>query len=50
MAMGLNCSSFESTNITCNKCINCKEILEDRFEEVLELDAASHTGVDDVEK
>ena len=49
MAMGLNCSSFESpTANPCNKCINCKEILEDRFEEVLELDAASHTGVDDV--
>ena len=32
----------------CNECINCKEILDDRFEEVLELDAASHTGVDDV--
>ena len=49
MAMGLNCSSFKSpTANPCNKCINCKEILEDRFEEVLELDAASHTGVDDV--
>ena len=49
MAMGLNCSSFEGPVANpCNECVNCKEILEDRFEEVLELDAASHTGVEDV--
>ncbi|MDC3024356.1 DNA polymerase III subunit gamma/tau [Alphaproteobacteria bacterium] len=49
MAMGLNCSSFENPVANpCNECRNCKEILEDRFEEVLELDAASHTGVEDV--
>ena len=49
MAMGLNCSSYDKPVANpCNECINCKEILEDRFEEVLELDAASHTGVEDV--
>ena len=49
MAMGLNCSSFDKpTADPCNECVNCKEILEDRFDEVLELDAASHTGVEDV--
>ena len=49
MAMGLNCSAVEKpTANPCNECINCKEILNDRFEEVLELDAASHTGVEDV--
>ena len=32
----------------CNQCNNCKEIIEDRFDEVLELDAASHTSVDDI--
>ncbi len=49
MAMGLNCSSYNKPVANpCNECINCKEILEDRFEEVLELDAASHTGVEDV--
>ena len=49
MAMGLNCSSADKPVANpCNECVNCKEIIEDRFEEVLELDAASHTGVDDV--
>ena len=49
MAMGLNCSSYDKPVANpCNECINCKEILEDRFEEVLELDAASHTGVEDI--
>ena len=49
MAMGLNCSSYDKPVANpCNECINCKEILEDRFDEVLELDAASHTGVEDV--
>ena len=49
MAMGLNCSSYDKPIANpCNECVNCKEILEDRFDEVLELDAASHTGVEDV--
>ena len=49
MAMGLNCSSADKPVANpCNECANCKEIIGDRFEEVLELDAASHTGVDDV--
>ena len=49
MAMGLNCSSYDKPVANpCNERINCKEILEDRFDEVLELDAASHTGVEDV--
>ena len=47
--MGLNCTAFEKpTSDPCNVCKNCKEIIEDRFDEVLELDAASHTSVDDI--
>ncbi len=49
IAMGLNCTAFEKpTSEPCGICDNCKEILEDRFDEVLELDAASHTSVDDI--
>jgi len=49
IAMGLNCTAFGNpTSEPCGKCHNCKEILEDRFDEVLELDAASHTSVDDI--
>ena len=49
MAMGLNCSSYEKPVADpCNVCKNCREIIEDRYDEVLELDAASHTSVDDI--
>lgn len=49
IAMGLNCKKEGSpTTEPCGVCENCKEILEDRYEEVLEIDAASHTSVDDV--
>ena len=32
----------------CGECVNCVEIKEDRHPDVLEMDAASHTGVDDI--
>ncbi|MBF96262.1 MAG: DNA polymerase III subunit tau [Alphaproteobacteria bacterium MarineAlpha9_Bin4] len=49
IAMGLNCTAYgKPVSDPCNKCNNCKEIIEDRFDEVLELDAASHTSVDDI--
>ena len=49
LAMGLNCKSKDKpTANPCESCSNCLDILNDRFEEVLEIDAASHTGVDDV--
>ena len=32
----------------CNKCANCKLILEDRAMDLVEIDAASHTGVDNI--
>ena len=49
IAMGLNCE-IENKPIAnpCGICSNCKAILKDRYEDVLEIDAASNTGVDDV--
>lgn len=32
----------------CNKCANCKEILEESTMDVIEMDAASNRGVDDI--
>ncbi|MFQ5914103.1 MAG: DNA polymerase III subunit gamma/tau [Nitrospinota bacterium] len=32
----------------CNQCPSCREIIEDRHPDVLEIDGASHTGVDHV--
>ena len=49
IAMGLNCEKSKSpTANPCTQCSNCEEILKDRYEDVLEIDAASNTGVDDV--
>ena len=49
IAMGLNCEKENKpTANPCGICSNCKAILLDRYEEVLEIDAASNTGVDDV--
>ncbi|MDT9121749.1 DNA polymerase III subunit gamma/tau, partial [Escherichia coli] len=32
----------------CNQCVNCEEITASRSVDVLEIDGASNTGVDDV--
>ncbi len=49
IAMGLNCETEKNpTANPCGICSNCKAILQDRYEDVLEIDAASNTGVDDV--
>jgi DNA polymerase-3 subunit gamma/tau len=32
----------------CNKCKNCKLILDDKAIDLIEIDAASHTGVDNI--
>ena len=49
IAMGLNCEKEKKpTANPCGICSNCKAILQDRYEDVLEIDAASNTGVDDV--
>ena len=48
LAKSLNCN--KGSEMTCNTdcCINCTEISESRHIDVLEMDAASKTGVDDV--
>ena len=48
LAKSLNCSDPEKKNCLDNKCENCKSIEESRHIDVLEMDAASKTGVDDV--
>jgi DNA polymerase III subunit gamma/tau len=48
-AKSLNChSSDKPTAIPCNNCPSCSEIGEGRSIDVLEIDAASNTGVDNV--
>ncbi|CAN5160195.1 hypothetical protein BH20ACI1_BH20ACI1_27810 [soil metagenome] len=54
LAKALNCRKTDKPNPTpCaandpDACVSCKEIAESRSIDVMEFDAASHTGVDDV--
>ncbi len=49
LAKGLNCRNSESpTASPCSECEACVEIEESRSLDVIELDAASQTGVDDI--
>ncbi len=49
IALGLNCLKHEKpTTSPCGKCSNCLAIMNDRYDEVTEIDAASHTGVDEI--
>lgn len=52
VAKALNCINLENEKLTCENgdhtCSFCSEISEGRCVDVLEIDAASHTGVDDV--
>lgn len=51
IARAMNCLSSEENKPTvnpCGKCEHCVAIGEDRHQDVLEMDAASHTGVNDI--
>lgn len=49
LAKGLNCQSFEGPTVEpCGRCDACVAISESRSLDVLEMDAASRTGIDDV--
>ncbi len=43
----VNCLEPKGHN-PCNECENCRQILQDSFLDVIEMDAASHNGVDDI--
>ena len=52
IARALNCIGPDGTGgptiSPCGVCDNCRAIAEDRHVDVMEMDAASHTGVDDI--
>ena len=52
IAKALNCTGLDGksgpTVHPCGVCENCRAITEGRHIDVMELDAASHTGVDDI--
>jgi DNA polymerase-3 subunit gamma/tau len=47
LAKALNCAAGP-TPTPCNQCVNCREITAGNAVDVLEIDGASNTGVDDV--
>ena len=48
LAKAINCQNLGADGEPCNECDACKDINEGRSIDVTEIDAASHTGVDDV--
>ena len=49
IARALNCENIKENDFEpCGKCDSCKSILEEKNMDVIEMDAASRTGVDDV--
>ncbi len=48
-AKAINCQNRKEGEFEpCNKCESCKDITEGRSMDIIEIDAASHTGVDNV--
>src|ERR1700757_3191959 len=52
LARALNCVGLDGlggpTIAPCGECVHCRSIAEDRHVDVIEMDAASRTGVDDI--
>jgi len=48
LAKSANCTHQELTRRPCNSCSVCLAINENRFLDLIEIDAASNTGVDDI--
>jgi len=49
MAKSLNCLNRKEGEFEpCNTCTSCKEIMEGRSMDLIEIDAASHRGIDDI--
>jgi DNA polymerase-3 subunit gamma/tau len=48
LAKAVNCLNEDKDKRPCNECQNCRAVSENRFLDLIEIDAASNTGVDDV--
>lgn len=48
LAKAVNCLAESPSDRPCNTCRNCKAIIEGRFLDLIEIDAASNTSVEDV--
>ena len=48
LAKAVNCTNPDATKRPCNECEHCKAVNDNRFMDLIEIDAASNTSVDDV--
>lgn len=48
LAKGVNCTSSDREGRPCGECANCKAISQGNFMDVVEIDAASNNGVDNI--
>ena len=48
IAKGLNCITNGVTDTPCNSCKNCKAIENGTFFDLIEIDAASNRGIDEI--
>ncbi|MBN1562216.1 MAG: DNA polymerase III subunit gamma/tau, partial [Anaerolineae bacterium] len=48
LAKAVNCEQADTDLRPCNVCGHCRAVNEGRYLDLIEIDAASHTGVDDV--
>ncbi len=48
LAKAVNCTNADPTKRPDNECENCKAVNENRFLDLIEIDAASNTSVDDI--
>jgi DNA polymerase-3 subunit gamma/tau len=48
LAKAVNCLNEDPAKRPCNECDHCKAVNENRFMDMIEIDAASNNGVDDV--
>ena len=48
LAKAVNCTNADPSKRPCNECEHCKAVNDNRFMDLIEIDAASNTSVDDV--
>lgn len=48
LAKAVNCLAEDKSKRPCNECAHCKAVNENRFMDLIEIDAASNTSVEDV--
>jgi DNA polymerase-3 subunit gamma/tau len=48
VAKALSCTARDTDQEPCNGCPSCLALIQDKHVDILEMDAASHTGVDDI--